>query len=129
MRRRIFLISAAATLFIGCGSSNPPSPNTKLTAQQITVGCGMCKFDMPSNGGCYWAAEINGQHYVVQGNTPIDHQNHAPDGMCNITRTAVVDGTIEGRNLFAKRFELLPPADVPASPEFTPADIHRSSGK
>jgi hypothetical protein len=118
------LFSLVFWLFIGCGTAADQSPTVVLTGETVDVACGMCIYQMPNSNGCYWAADINGQHYVVQGNLPKAHENHAPDGMCNMPREAVIDGTIEGNQIFAKRFTLVAPEKVPQKPEFTPADIH-----
>jgi len=107
-----------------CSSSPKATPAIELKRQTVTVGCGMCIYQLPNSNGCYWAAEVDGQHFVVQGDLPKNHENHAPDGMCNMSRRAVIDGTLEGNRLFAKRFELLDSEAVPETPSFTPADIH-----
>ena len=95
-----------------------------LAGQTITVGCGMCIFRMEGASTCEWAAEIDGEHYWVRGPVPHDHNNHMPDGICNMRRLAIVDGEVRGDLLIASRFELLPAQSVPEKPRFTPADEH-----
>jgi hypothetical protein len=118
------LIALVAFGLASCGNSSTHTSIVQLKAQTLTVACGMCIFQIPDSHGCYWAAEIDGVYYVVQGNTPKSHENHAPDGMCNMSRLAIIDGTLEGRQLFAKRFELLEPQNLPETPTYTPADLH-----
>ena len=116
------LALAAVALLAACGSSGP-----SLTDQVAPVACGMCIFKMPEAKGCVWAIEIEGEHYLVQsGQLPKDHMQHAPDGMCNMTRQARVTGQVEGERFVASQFELLPAqADsVPAAPTFTEEGVH-----
>ena len=84
----------------------------------------MCLFSMKEAHGCMWAVEIDGVNYLVNGELPRDHDNHAPDGMCNMTRQVVVDGQIRGDHFVATRFELLDPSAVPEKPTYTPDDQH-----
>jgi len=89
----------------------------ELTDRTVTVACGGCVFHMPDAAGCYWAAEIDGQHYWVQGVDPQGpDEGHAADGMCMMPRQAIVDGRIEHGRLVATSWELLPATDVPATP-------------
>ena len=108
-------------LLVGPGCGDSP---VEITNQELTVACGMCLFSMPDTRGCYWAVEIDEKHYTVSGVFPRDHQNHAPDGMCNVRRRAILDGTIRGQTFVASRFELQAASSVPEKPKFTPADLH-----
>ncbi len=118
------LLTIVFCLLAGCGTASNTPATVVLKGETVTVACGMCIYQMPNSNGCYWAAEIDGKNYVVQGNLPKDHENHAPDGMCNLSRKAIIDGTLEGKHIFAKRFKLLPPENIPTAPEYSPADIH-----
>jgi hypothetical protein len=91
---------------------------TTLEQETVRAACGMCIFGQSSNHGCYWAIEWDGEYYPVNGETPIDHESHGPEGMCIIPRQAVVTGLIRGGQLLADDFELLPvnPNDLPAQP-------------
>ena len=60
----------------------------------------------------------------MAGALPTDHENHAPDGMCNMTRTVRVTGEIRGKNFIASKFDVLSAEDVPAEPKYTPEDVH-----
>ena len=82
----------------------------------MTVACGACVFHMPDARGCYWAAEVDGTYYWVQGVDPQPaDEGHAPDGMCSMARQAVVGGRLEGDRLIATSWELLPATVVPGS--------------
>lgn len=96
---------------------------TKLEGATVTVGCGRCIFEMEGLKGCPWAVELEGKAYLVQGPLPDDHSTHAPDGICNMRRQAIVDGQLKGDRFVATRFELLPARDVPANPRFK-TDAH-----
>jgi hypothetical protein len=107
-------------LLAGCGSE----PVVTLAGEEVTVGCGMCLFEMEDATTCEWAVEIDGKHYWVRGPVPQDHNNHMPNGICNMRRVAIVDGELRGNLLIASRFELQPAELVPEHPRFTPADEH-----
>ncbi|HMV69456.1 MAG TPA: DUF6370 family protein, partial [Myxococcota bacterium] len=93
--------------------------------QTVTAACGLCVFHDPDAKGCYWAVELDGAYYAVNGDTPADHEPHAPGGMCTMPRKAVVAGELRGKQLFASKFELLPvdPASLPAA-DALPAHQH-----
>lgn len=109
---------------LGCATSAPSVEEPQLSAQTIDVACGRCIFKMPEIKGCPWAAELDGKHYLVQGAVPHDHQPHAPDGICNVRRQAVVDGVLRDGKLIVSRMELQPASEVPSQPTYTPADEH-----
>ncbi|TNE86020.1 MAG: hypothetical protein EP330_24100 [Deltaproteobacteria bacterium] len=116
------LFTTAPIVLVGCGE-----PAVKVMSRQVTVACGTCIFRLPNGRGCYWAAEIDGKYYPVTGNVPKDHENHSPEGMCNMKRTAIVDGEISGTTFIATRFELQP-AEAPAvDPTYTEDDAHDGS--
>jgi hypothetical protein len=79
---------------------------------------------MPEAEGCPWAAELDGRPYLMQGAVPQQHASHAPDGICNTTRKAVVDGVLRDGKLIVSRVELLPADHVPSKPQFGPDDVH-----
>jgi hypothetical protein len=101
-----------------------PAADATFEGDTLDVACGRCVFEMEGVQGCPWAAEIEGRHYLIRGPLPTDHSTHAPDGICNMTRQAVVDGELRDGELLATRFELLPPERVPEQPRFGPADEH-----
>ena len=84
----------------------------------------MCQYGVIGTQGCYWAIQWNGEMAIVQGVVPEDHENHAPDGMCNIKRQAKVTGRIKSGQFYSQAFELLPAETVPDTPTYTPKDIH-----
>jgi hypothetical protein len=104
---------------IGCFPSG-----IEVAEQTVTVACGRCIFKMEEAVGCPWAAEVDGNHYLVSGTTPHGLNNHAPDGICNMRREAVVEGAIRNGIFVASEFELLPAKDVPEKPEFAPDEAH-----
>lgn len=81
--------------------------------ETITVACASCVFEMEGVGGCPWAAEIDGEHYLMQGNLPEDHNSHMPDGICMMARQAVIDGKLEDGRLTIAKMELLPAQHIP----------------
>ncbi|MFT7518758.1 MAG: hypothetical protein ACI9MC_000890 [Kiritimatiellia bacterium] len=100
---------------------------TPVPEQEIEVACGMCVYHMPQVSSCLWAANIDGKQYMVQSTQlPKDHENHAPDGMCNMTRRARVAGTLRGDRFVAAKFQLLPAelSAVPESPTFEKDEEH-----
>ncbi len=112
------LLVALATL--GCGSE----PGIKIEGRELTVACGMCIFEMPGAENCPFAAEVDGQYYIMRGALPHDHLSHAPDGICNMPRRAIVDGEIRGELLHVTKMVMLDPVGVPEEPRFGAEDIH-----
>lgn len=116
------LLLVAFTLFLtACGGG---TVSETLDNRTVEAACGMCKYGVPSANGCYWAIQWKGDMLVVQGEIPSDHENHAPDGMCNIKRKAIVSGVAKSGQLYAKKFELLPAEVIPDNPTFSPSDEH-----
>ncbi len=59
--------------------------------------------------GCKLAVKIDDKSYLVTGSDINAHGDaHAPNGLCNATRKAEVDGEIEGDRFVVTRFELQP---------------------
>ena len=108
-----------ALSFFGCSKGGEALHN-----ETITVGCARCVFEMEGAVGCPFAAEIDGKHYMIQGVVPEGHESHAPDGICNMRRKAVVDGRLRDGKLITTRLELLEAKEVPNQPRFTEDDIH-----
>ncbi|MEN0062555.1 MAG: DUF6370 family protein [Myxococcota bacterium] len=104
--RRDLLMSALALIGVGCTTV------TTVPEQEATVGCGLCRFHLPEVRGCYWAIELDGQHYPVVGADTPDHESHGPDGMCVMDRRAVVSGRIKRGQFIAEKFDLLPAKGV-----------------
>lgn len=92
----------------------------EVPVQEVTAACGMCVFHQTEVPGCYWAVELDGAYYPVNGHLPKDHDAHAPGGMCTMPRRAVVSGTLRSGQLFADRFDLLPLDEGAAPPDVTP---------
>lgn len=113
-------VCAAALTFQACGSGKGQA----VPEQEITVACGSCIFKMEGAQGCGWAAEVDGQHYLVEGEVPHDHDKHGPDGSCKMPRQAKVEGRIHDGKLITTRFELLPAAGVPAKPKHPEPGVH-----
>ncbi|MBW2274964.1 MAG: hypothetical protein JRG96_16980 [Deltaproteobacteria bacterium] len=119
-------LSVAASLLLVAGAlaACRPAADATFHGDILDVACGSCVFEMEGVQGCPWAAEIEGRHYLIRGPIPEDHSSHAPDGICNMTRQAVIEGELRGGELLATRMELLPPQGVPEEPRFGPADLH-----
>jgi len=93
---------AVAASFAGCGDAP-----VQVKDQVAVVGCGMHVFGM--QGGCYWAVQLDGKDYWVQGVDPEDTVTaHKPGGMCTTSRRALVSGSIDHGKFVATQFELLP---------------------
>ncbi len=99
-------------------------PGIRIEGRELTVACGACIFEMEGVEGCPWAAEVDGEHFLMKGDFGHDHNSHMPDGICNMPRKARVWGELRGDALYVARFELLDAEGIPESPRFTPADIH-----
>jgi len=119
----IVLLTAWVLFFVPLGCSKT-EPAIEITTQTVDVACGRCIFEMEGAEGCPWAAHVNGQHAYVFGKVPLNHATHAPDGICNMTRQAIVEGHLQGDRFLASRFELLPTETVPEKPRFTETDKH-----
>lgn len=113
---------ASPAVLAGCGE-----PAEQIRSKTASVACGTCIFKLKHGRGCYWAAEIDGKPYTVMGTLPTDHGMHSPTGMCNMTRTATLDGTISGNTFIATRFDLHPAESAPEAPRFTEDDVHDAS--
>ena len=77
--------------------------------ETVTVACGKCVFNMDVKG-CPWAAKIDGKHYLVKGKVPAEdeHDAHAADGMCRVSRTAVIHGQLRDGVLTVSKMKLKP---------------------
>ena len=109
-------------VLVGCGQPGP-APE-QLSEQTVDAGCGMCQYGVVSKQGCYWAIEWKGEMLIAQGEVPVDHENHAPDGMCNMKRKAIVSGLVKSGQFYSKQFDLVAVDAVPTTPQFTPLDKH-----
>lgn len=122
-RRRLLqgvLALIAVSSAVGCRSS----ATKRLRGETVEAGCAMCLFAMEGVRGCIWAVHIDGKPYLAEGNLPRYHEAHAPDGMCNVMRQAVVSGELVHSKFVAQTFDLMPAAHIPANPKFTPAHRH-----
>ncbi len=112
MTRRFIIAGGLAGVVVaaaGCSTATP------VPEQAAKVGCGLCRFRMEGSRSCFWAIELDGEHYPVVGANQPDHESHAPDGMCVIDREAVVAGRIERGQFLATKFELRPAENVDMS--------------
>lgn len=96
----------------------------KIENATVKIGCGRCQFHMEEAQGCPFAAEIDGQHYLIQGRVPEDHQSHAQDGICNMVREAKVSGTVRDGKLITTQLDLLPAKNIPETRQYTEEDVH-----
>ena len=124
MQKLLFIgtLFLAAGTFYSTGCSD--SAEATIAGQTIKVACAACVYKMEDAKGCEWAAEVDGEHLMVQGMLPVAHDSHGPEGMCNMEREAKIDAAVRDGKLITSRFELLPPKNAPETPQFTPADIH-----
>lgn len=99
-------------------------PTKVLHGERLRAACAMCIFKMEGVRACMWAVEIDGKFYLADGDLPKNHENHAPDGMCNMPRHALVDGELVGGRFVASRFALEPAQSPPENPRFTEKDLH-----
>lgn len=117
------LLYSVVLLYGSLAACNADEGRT-LKDATVTVACASCVFQMEGAVGCPFAAEIEGEHYMIQGRVPEGHESHAPDGICNMRRQAKVDGHLRDGKLITTRLELLPATEVPQHPRFTTEDIH-----
>lgn len=115
----LFLTTSSSVTLAGCGE-----PAVEIRSQKVTVACGTCIFKLPNGRGCYWAVELDGKHYPVTGDVPKDHENHAPTGMCNMKRSAILSGETSGNTFIATRFDLQPAESASVEPQYTEEDQH-----
>lgn len=124
MRSIPIVISVIAVLLAGCNSSSekrvatggPDGPAAQAAARGgaavdrvVEAGCATCVYGMVDMVGCQLAVQIDGRVYAVRGSHIDDHGDaHAPNGLCRTTRTARVQGQIEGESFVASRFEVQP---------------------
>ena len=124
MRKLLFigtlLLTAGPLYATGCSDS----AEVTITGQTTKVGCAACIYKMEGAKGCEWAADVNGEHLMVQGQLPLKHNSHGPEGMCNMEREAKIEGAVRDGKLITSSFELLPAKNAPKTPKFTPADQH-----
>ncbi len=100
----------AVAVILGCSGeiqtaeqlSVSPGAVSTLEAQTIEVGCGMCIYDMPDVSGCQLAAVVDGAPILVKG-VDLDLHGH---GLCSGSKSAVVSGVVQGKELVATRVEV-----------------------
>ena len=115
MTRRTMMSALVAGWLVACGSLG--SNGTPVPEHVAKVGCGLCRFQIPGSTSCYWAIELEGQHYPVVGANQPDHESHGPDGMCVMDRQARVAGRIKRGQFIASTFELIPAEGVDMNAE------------
>jgi hypothetical protein len=115
------LLAVFSVLFLAIAPACDGDKVRTLEDETLTVACGGCVFEMEEAKGCPWAAQVDGKYYFVLGNVPgpETHDSHAPDGMCNMPRKAVVSGELRKDNLVVSKMELIPAENVPEKPRFT----------
>jgi len=96
-------------LLVSCSTGGIPRGATAVATQVVVAGCSMCMFRDEPFRGCFWAVEIDGARYLLDGPAfPPEHDTHGPEGMCSVKREATIEGWIEGDRFQATRFDLLP---------------------
>ena len=114
---RTFTVLVSLLAATACGG---PPPGKTVSGRTLDVGCGTCMFKQLGGVGCYWAAQLDGETYPMRGTalpTEAELPSHGPEGMCSVTRRAVVDGQVTNGLLMVSRFELLPlDPDAPRAP-------------
>ena len=113
MRSSLYWVGVVLMVFgSGCKPTQRAEDARRPVAsatQEVEAGCATCVFDMEDVVGCKLAVKIDGTAYLVTGSEIDDHGDaHAPDGLCQVARAAVVLGGIEGDRFVAKKFRLNP---------------------
>jgi hypothetical protein len=110
----LLLISGSS--LVACGSESPgdskTSANSTLQVRDriVDASCGQCQFDLPGTG-CDLAIVLDGNAHFVDGSHLDDHGDaHAPEGLCNAVRPAIVTGRLTDGRFQAERFEVVPDA-------------------
>jgi hypothetical protein len=113
-RRLLLLVLLAITVSAGACAGEPAprvmtARSIPVAAQVVVAGCSMCMFQDKPFTGCFWAVELEGKRYTVEGGAlPKDHDTHGPEGMCQVKREVTIEGWIDGGTFVATRFDLLP---------------------
>jgi hypothetical protein len=95
------------------------SRGTTIETREVDAACGLCIYKQQGKGGCHWAVDIDGRIVSATGPavpTNEQHDAHGPDGMCNMKRRVIIEGTLEDKQFYATRFELKPAENVPTHP-------------
>jgi hypothetical protein len=109
---RALALLAACAVLASCEANS-----RQIDDQIVEVGCGLCQFKIEGNPSCYWAVRIKGVDGVdpaplmARGDvlpSSTEHDSHGEGGMCQVTRTARVSGTVYPTYFLASGFELLP---------------------
>ena len=96
-----------------------------ISERTVEAACAMCIYEMKDANGCFWAVMLDGKPVPATGPAiPTDHVQHGPDGMCNMKRIVVIEGTLKDGLFNATRFDLVPPEGVPDKPRYAPDDNH-----
>lgn len=99
---------ALLTLTPGCSLFSPPAETHQVQDQVLPVACGTCIYKLKGARGCFWAVEVEGEVFPLEGPVPADHMAHGPEGMCVQPRTARITGHSLHGQFQASAFELLP---------------------
>lgn len=98
------VVGVAGLAGVGCSGT----PEGRVASRQAEVGCGLCRFGDDASS-CELMVRMDGVVYPVDGAGIDDFGDaHAPDGLCEATRTAVVSGRIDGGRFVAESIELVP---------------------
>ena len=124
IQRRALLKSLLALIAVSSKVGCRSSATKHLRGETVEAACAMCVYAMEGVRGCIWAVRIDGKPYLAEGTLPKHHDAHAPDGMCNVKRQAVVSGELVHQKFVAQSFDLKPATHIPANPRFTPAHRH-----
>ncbi len=106
----------AVAVILGCSQETQtaaqvtvsPAAMSTLEDQTIEVGCGMCVYTMPDVFGCQLAAVVDGEPILVKG-VDLDLHGH---GLCSGSKSAVVSGVVEGKELLATKVEVEEPSSA-----------------
>ena len=97
---------------------------TEVVQETVQVGCGMCQFAVDEPKSCYWAATLGDRVVPMTGAAlPGQADAHAPDGMCSVTRPAVVSGRLYSEHLVVTDF-VLSPYDASNPPPSAHEHVH-----
>lgn len=119
MNRITFRLVTLATALIADGIRTSAAQDTvaqhplNVSRQIVETACGQCQFGMPGEG-CTLAIRIDGSSFFVEGSLIDDHGDaHAPTGLCNCIRDALVEGHIANGRFVAATMHILPRDNEP----------------
>ena len=87
-------------------AEEPAAPDSPLANATIEVGCAKCSYKMAGVQACALAAKVKDASMLVTGKVPDVHDLDVCAEGKGATKSAVVDGKIEGGELVATKLEL-----------------------